>query len=223
VYTLIWQAKQYLLTIKTCCRKPSRTVAISACGARTKKLYQLVGLPLLGSDAVLLAGNVVSDKFAYKIDELSRNQITFFNKDKVIASAFSKEQIPDIEKAMADIKAKLPQDGGEGKTKHSQTFSLSIGGESYLAIVGAIENVPDGGYLIASSKDKQLALLYRIEFIIIITGIGGLIFAIGMAIFFSRGLTRSVNLLVKDVEQVKQGNLEHKINATSQDEIGFFV
>jgi hypothetical protein len=84
---------------------------------------------------------------------------------------------------MADIKAKLPQDGGEGKTKHSQTFSLSIGGESYLAIVGAIENVPDGGYLIASSKDKQLALLYRIEFIIIITGIGGLIFAIGMASF----------------------------------------
>ena len=189
--------------------------------SENEKLYQLVGLPLLGFDAVLLAGNQVSDKFAYKIDELSRNQITFFSKDKVVASAFSKEQIPDIEKAMADIKAKLPQEGGEGKTKHSQTFSLSIGGESYLAIVGAIENVPDGGYLIASSKDKQLALLYRIEFIIIITGIGGLIFAIGMAVFFSRGLTRSVNLLVKDVEQVKQGNLEHKINATSQDEIGF--
>lgn len=53
------------------------------------------------------------------------------------------------------------------------------------------------------------------------TGVGGLLLAIAMAVFFSRGLTRSVDLLVKDVEQVKQGNLEHQIVATSQDEIGF--
>ncbi len=49
------------------------------------RLYQLVGLPLLGFDAVLLAVNEVTDKFAYKIDELSRNQITFFIGDKVVA------------------------------------------------------------------------------------------------------------------------------------------
>ena len=185
------------------------------------KLYQLVALPLLGFDAVLLAGNEVGDKFAYKIDELSRNQITFFTKDKVIASAFPKELAADLEKQLATVREKMQQETGEGKGKHSQTFSLKVGGESYLAIAGQIENVPDSGYVIASSKDKQLALLYRIEFIIIITGVGGLIFAIFMAIFFSRGLTRSVNHLVKDVEQVKQGNLEHQIIATSKDEIGF--
>lgn len=185
------------------------------------KLYQLVALPLLGSDAVLLAGNEVGDKFAYKIDELSRNQITFFTKDKVVASAFSKELAVDMEKQLPTVREKMQQETGEGKNKHSQTFSLKVGGESYLAIAGQIENVPDSGYVIASSKDKQLALLYRIEVIIIITGIGGLIFAIFMAVFFSRGLTRSVNHLVKDVEQVKQGNLEHQIIATSKDEIGF--
>lgn len=185
------------------------------------KLYQLVALPLLGFDAVLLAGNEVGDKFAYKIDELSRNQITFFTKDKVIASAFPKELAADLEKQLTTVREKMHQETGEGKGKHSQTFSLKVGGESYLAIAGQIENVPDSGYVIASSKDKQLALLYRIEFIIIITGVGGLIFAIFMAIFFSRGLTRSVNHLVKDVEQVKQGNLEHQIIATSKDEIGF--
>ena len=185
------------------------------------KLYQLVALPLLGFDAVLLAGNEVGDKFAYKIDELSRNQITFFTKDKVVASAFSKELAADVEKQLATVREKMQLETGEGKGKHSQTFSLKVGGESYLAIAGAIENVPDSGYVIASSKDKQLALLYRIEFIIVITGVGGLIFAIFMAVFFSRGLTRSVNHLVKDVEQVKQGNLEHQIIATSKDEIGF--
>jgi HPt (histidine-containing phosphotransfer) domain-containing protein len=185
------------------------------------KLYQLVALPLLGSDAVLMAGNEVSDKFAYKIDELSRNQITFFSKDKVVASAFSKELAVDLEKMLPTVKEKVQSETGEGKGKHSQTFSLKVGGESYLAIAGGMESVPDAGFIIASSKDKQLALLYRIEFIIAITGVGGLIFAILMAIFFSRGLTRSVNHLVKDVEQVKQGNLEHQIISTSKDEIGF--
>ncbi|MFO1524813.1 MAG: ATP-binding protein [Turneriella sp.] len=185
------------------------------------KLYQLVALPLLGFDAVLMAGNEVGDKFAYKIDELSRNQITFFSKDKVVASAFSKELAADVEKLIPEIKEKIQRESGEGKGKHSQTFTLKIGGESYLGIAGAIENVPDAGYILASSRDKQLALLYRIEFIIIATGIGGIIFAFVMAIFFSRGLTRSVNHLVKDVEQVKQGNLEHQIVATSKDEIGF--
>lgn len=185
------------------------------------KLYQLVALPLLGFDSVLLAGNEVSDKFAYKIDELSRNQITFFSGDKVVASAFSKELATDVEKIIPAIKERLQKEVGEGKGKHSQTFSLNVGKESYLGIAGAIENVPDSGFVIASSKDKQLALLYRIEFIIVATGIGGLIFAIFMAIFFSRGLTRSVNHLVKDVEQVKQGNLEHEIISSSKDEIGF--
>jgi len=185
------------------------------------KLYQLVALPLLGFDAVLLAGNEVGDKFAYKIDELSRNQITFFNKDKIVASAFSRELAVSIEKDLPSVVERIQKDIGENKGKHSQTFSLKVGGESYLAIAGTIENVPDSGYIIASSKDKQLALLYRIEVIIIATGVGGLIFAIAMAIFFSRGLTRSVNHLVKDVEQVKQGNLEHTIVKTSQDEIGF--
>lgn len=185
------------------------------------KLYQLVALPLLGSDAVLMAGNEVGDKFAYKIDELSRNQITFFNKDKVVASAFQKELTGDIEKILATVKDRVQNETGEGKSKHSQTFTIKVGGESYLAIAGAIENVPEAGFIIASSKDKQLALLYRIEFIIISTGVGGIIFAFVMAVFFSRGLTRSVNHLVKDVEQVKQGNLEHQIVATSKDEIGF--
>lgn len=185
------------------------------------KLYQLVALPMLANDAVLLAGNEVGDKFAYKIDELSRNQITFFIKDKIVASAFSKEQTPDIEKTLASVKERIQSETGEGKTKHSQTFSMKVGGESYLAIAGSIENVPDAGFIIASSKDKQLALLYRIEVIIISTGVGGIIFAFVMAVFFSRGLTRSVNHLVKDVEQVKQGNLEHQIVATSKDEIGF--
>jgi hypothetical protein len=60
LYTLIWQAKQYLLTIKTCCRKPSRTVAISACGARTKNYISLSVCRFWVSDAVLLAGNVRS-------------------------------------------------------------------------------------------------------------------------------------------------------------------
>ncbi|HNE21273.1 MAG TPA: hypothetical protein PLF85_16255, partial [Turneriella sp.] len=185
------------------------------------RLYQLVGLPLLGFDAVLLAGNEVTDKFAYKIDELSRNQITFFIGDKVVASAFAKELSADLEKSLGAVKERISKDAGEGKSKHTQTFSLNVGSESYVAIAGAMENVPEAGFIIASSKDKQLALLYRIEFIIIITGIVGLIFAIAMAVFFSRGLTRSVDLLVKDVEQVKQGNLEHKIVSTSQDEIGF--
>ncbi len=185
------------------------------------KLYQLVALPLLGSDAVLLAGNEVGDKFAYKIEELSGNRITFFSKDKIVASAFSKELAPDVVKILQTVKDKIQNETGEGKSKHSQTFSLSVGGESYLAIAGGIENVPEAGFIIASSKDKQLALLYRIEFIIIVTGIGGIIFAFVMAVFFSRGLTRSVNHLVKDVEQVKQGNLEHQIISTSKDEIGF--
>ncbi|MFZ5628333.1 MAG: ATP-binding protein [Spirochaetota bacterium] len=185
------------------------------------KLYQLVGLPLLGFDAVLLAGNEVTDKFAYKIDELSRNQITFFIGDKVVASAFAKELSSDLEKSLGAVKERISKDGGEGKSKHTQTFSINVGSESYVAIAGAIENVPGAGFIFASSKDKQLALLYRIEFIIIITGIVGLVFAFAMAVFFSRGLTRSVDLLVKDVEQVKQGNLEHKIVPTSQDEIGF--
>lgn len=185
------------------------------------RLYQLVGLPLLGFDAVLLAGNEVTDKFAYKIDELSRNQITFFVGDKVVATAFDKEQSSDLVKSLALARERITNDTGDGKNKHSRTFSLEIGNESYVAIAGAIENVPDAGYIIASSKDKQLALLYRIESIIIITGIGGLLFAIAMAVFFSRGLTKSVNHLVKDVEKVKEGNLDHTIVATSKDEIGF--
>jgi methyl-accepting chemotaxis protein len=185
------------------------------------KLYQLVALPLLGSDAVILAGNEVGDKFAYKIDELSRNQITFFSDDNIVATAFSRELAGDIAKILPTVKEKIAKEVGDGKYKHSKTFSMSIGGESYLAVAGPIENVPNGGFIIASSKDKQLALLYRIEFIILITGIGGVVFAIFMAVLFSRGLTKSVNLLVKDVEQVKQGNLEHKIIPTSKDEIGF--
>jgi len=185
------------------------------------KIYQLVGLPLLGFDSVLLAGNEVTDKFAYKIDELSRNQITFFIDDKVVASAFASELSADLEKSLGTARERITKDVGEGKGKHSQTFSLNVGSESYVAIAGVIENVPGAGYIIASSKDKQLALLYRIETIIAITGVGGLLLAIAMAVFFSRGLTRSVNRLVKDVEHVKEGNLEHQIVPTSQDEIGF--
>lgn len=190
------------------------------------RIYQLVALPLLGSDAVLLAGNEVTDKFAYKIDELSRNQITFFYKDQINATAFPKNSIPELQKILPTVKEKIGRDTGVAaepgqKPKHSGTFTFNIAGETYLAIAGALPDVPDAGYILASSRDKQLSLLYQIQKMILATGVGGLILAFGLAYFFSRGLTRSVNHLVKGVDQVKQGNLNHEIVKTSQDEIGF--
>lgn len=189
------------------------------------KLYQMVALPILRSDAVLLAGNTITDKFAYKIDELSRNQITFFHKDKILASAFAPEIQAELLKelpAVKEIIASAPRaDEATGRQKQDKTFTFNAGGETYLAVARPIAGVPDAGYVLASSRDKQLALLYKIQKMILATGVGGLLFAFGLAWFFSRGLTRSVNHLVRDVEQVKQGNLDHQILPTSKDEIGF--
>ena len=94
--------------------------------------------------------------------------------------------------------------------------------EEYLVFVGALDKEAQKGmYIIASSKSAQLALLTKVQWIIMITGLFGLFVAAWVGYFISRTIAKNVNSLVKDVDVVIQGNLDHRINVISEDEIGF--
>ena len=143
----------------------------------------------------------------------SENGVLVDDGEEDIEEDIEEESIGEKERVALTTGLVMP---AEMKLKNSDAHA-----DTYLVYIGAFGLEGKGRFMIATSKTKAFALLNKITYIIIATGVGGLVIAFFLAFIISKTLTKNVNRLVSDVSVVREGNLDHEIALISKNEIGF--
>jgi len=181
-----------------------------------EKLYIVVAVPLYFRGSVfsgaLRIGFHIDDDFALNLKRLSGTDITFFHKNKAVASSLSEENIWYIVDNLASYqKEKAP---GSPLTY----FDIHLSGERFRS---AFYNLtPNTSYLIQRSIDRETVFHKRLQTFMLLVGIASLFVASAFSIVLSRSIARPISSLAKLSAQVATGDFDVAFHTRAQDEIG---
>ncbi len=111
-----------------------------------------------------------------------------------------------------------------------ESMANDIGGMSFedsnkISMVGAYISVPSANWriIISQSKDKAFGDMRRVETNSLIFVMIGIVITIIVGMFFAKDVENSINLIVSGTEEIRNGNLSHKIEVNTIDELGLLA
>jgi class 3 adenylate cyclase len=186
--------------------------------------YQAVTYPIvspgrniLGS---LLLGFALDKDLAEHMKQMTKSEIAFLVHDQVMSSTWPAEKNSFL---ASTLKPVLPNDVMWKEKTVSPSETVDINGESYLGVFAPIKDssgLAVGTYAVLRSVDQALAFQKNLQQTIVIIGVGGVTFAILMALFIARRITHPLTSLLLGVQEVGRGNLTVKVPQETHDELG---
>jgi HAMP domain-containing protein len=184
-----------------------------------QNLYHAIAVPVVTQDiitATLAIGYAINDALAIQIKEMTHSEAGFFvEKDGVslIASTITSEK-EDLTRSFAKA------------SKPDEPFQFQLGPEEYVGVYRPLKNLDGkmlGRFVAFRSLDRELYGFRQFQKNILIVGLGMMVLAFILSFLGSRRITGPLRNLTEAVNEVKEGNYDVPIEATSHDEVGILA
>ncbi len=187
--------------------KPAAAIAAVGDG-----LVQLVAVPVLGPDMIglLVLGTNIDDATARDLEARTGSSVSFLTADRLFASSWD---------AATRGRLVLPALGA------GEPFLSKLPNGRHLSLlVPVAASLPSPLHaLVQRSWDEALAPFRSLRRRMVVIGLGALLLALGVGVVIAHGVTAPIGTLVTGMREVLRGNLEHRVEVTRQDEIGFLA
>ncbi len=177
-----------------------------------------LGYELTDREAKELKSGSTSDTLHLSDVESARSEISFLLGRNIVASTFPEAVRKDLLKAYLDIEDELKASMHE----HAETEpkEIMIQGERHLATFSFIAKGQEGISVVAFSLDRALEQLKAIQRVIFFVGLAGILVAIAVSYFISKGITAPVLKVVDATKRIQEGNYDVHVECKTKDEIG---
>lgn len=181
-----------------------------------ESLYHAIALPVVTGDvitAALAVGYSINNPLVLQIKELTHSEAAFFverGELSLIASTITGER-EDLTSAV--FKAAKPD----------EPFEFQLGPEKYVGVFRPLTNMDGktlGRFAAFRSLDRELFAFRQFQKNVLIVGLGIMVLAFLLSFFGSRRITGPLRNLTTAVNEVKEGNYDVPIEATTRDEVG---
>jgi class 3 adenylate cyclase len=179
------------------------------------RLYQMFLKPVVfGGEikGVVASGAVMTQDVLRQITGITQADLAFVAGGHIYigseAGAFTDEQIPLLTGAGAGVE---------------RTFYFERGGEEFLALAVPARNSLGeevGSAVVYRSKTKEQRIYENLKLVLNVIGVIALLVAAAVALAISFNFSKSVRALSLGVQEVRKGNLDHKVEIRSRDEFG---
>ncbi len=192
---------------------------VSGLMLENQSLYHAIAVPVVTQDiitAALAIGYSINDALAIQIKEMTHSETGFFvEKDglSLIASTITGEK-EDLSRSFTN--AGKPDD----------PFQFQMGPEKYVGVYRPLKNLDGkmlGRFVAFRSLDRELYGFRQFQKNILIVGLAMMVFAFILSFLGSRRITGPLRNLTDAVNEVKEGNYDVPIEATSRDEVGILA
>ncbi|HVZ80600.1 MAG TPA: adenylate/guanylate cyclase domain-containing protein [bacterium] len=186
--------------------------------------YQAVTYPIFSPGrnilGALVLGFSLDKELAEHMKQMTKSEIAFLVRDRVMASTWPEDKSDYL---AGQLKPFLPTEAMWKEKSLSPYTPISLGNEEYRAEFAPIKDslgTAIGSYAILRSEDQALAFQKNLQQTIVIIGVGGVTFAIVMALFIARRITHPLTALLSGVQEVGKGNLQVQVKPETHDELG---
>ncbi|MEZ4754104.1 MAG: ATP-binding protein [Bdellovibrionota bacterium] len=189
----------------------------------TSYISQSIAVPIVHEDQVLgilVVEQRIDDAVAKHIQEMTGTEVAFITKNKITSYAgrtnqYFRELISNYPEL---FRASRPQ------IEKSAPASVSLLNERHLVVVSEMDNdgeSTDIFYVLQTSLDKELEFYRDIRKTILVVGFLALLLALFIgSVLIRRNIVKPIKELVIGTEQLGKGNLDYRIDLTTEDEFG---
>lgn len=179
----------------------------------------------------MLMGFYLDDLFFAEFKKVIHADFCLFRNQEIIASTFEepKEQVSVSLRDYFRGQGRTPVDADPvriGKARLNRTHYLFAVKPLIVRISGkepAAEPVEDFQLAVFLSTEKARQAERQAIFYIAAAGMAGIAIALFLALIFSRQILAPIKIFTHAVDEIGQGNLNHRVHLTSKDEIGFLA
>jgi class 3 adenylate cyclase len=185
--------------------------------------YQTVTYPILSHGenlGVIVLGVALDKPLAENIKKLTDSEVAFLIGKDVTASTWPEDKYSLVAQTLSPM---IPSAEMWKEKETSPPAPVNLNNENYRVRFAAFMDPQGqllGSYAILRSADKALALQKNLQQTIVIIGILGVVFAVGMAFFIARRITNPLNSLLLGVQEIGRGNLNAQVPLETHDELG---
>lgn len=180
--------------------------AVSGIFVLDAEAYQLAAVSINAPDpiGVVAAGFRIDDRFAQELKRLTRTEVSF-----LVDGAAAGSTLPPKERAV--LAAQAPPLGDPPRL-------LRLGGERFLAVASQARAPVSA--VVMRSWDQALRPLRALQARLLWVGLAGLAAAGLLGAFLAKGLTASLDQLVRAAARIGEGRYDLELRIPSSDEIG---
>lgn len=192
--------------------------ATSGRQAEAGRIVQLVVVPVWAQDRVVGALGVgfdIDDELARQIRGMTNSEVTFALDGQVFASTWT-----------GDVRSHLQQEVLAAQAGHSAgdaPFRLEVGDDVYLSLLTGLQDLRGdvrGTALIQLPLGESERFLLFIEQVMVVIGLAVLVLAAAVSFTGATTITRPIGALVEGTRRLARGELAHRIDSASRDEVG---
>ena len=191
--------------------------------------FRVITVPVLLRNRVIAAlslGYPIRNQEAELLAQVIDYEVAYFVDNKLLTTtipAFSGEE----EKTLSE----RIQDAGMGifDAQRDTTITMSMRNQRWLIYStplvqeGAQSLGISGYYLVAKSLTNALQPLYRLQKVIFLIGLGGILLAIFLGTTLTQSFTRPISRLLEGIERIENDNYDQPVEVSSKDEFGILT
>jgi class 3 adenylate cyclase len=189
-------------------------------------LFQVATVPVLLNYETLigtltLGANLVQDDGASGLKGASEIDITFLAGSELVDTTVQGLEASEIAAFRQETAALI--DAVVTDLQPSTAFEGTFAGEEVFAFLSPLGFGELAYYVATARKSSELRLLTELRDSIYLTGLLSLLITVVLALGLGRKLTQPILNLVGGMNQVKAGDLQVRLQATTADEIGLLT
>ena len=181
-------------------------------------IYQAVAVPVRAPGGVrplgaFVAALPVDSALAATLRRNTSSEIVFFTRDTGGVAIPAVSTLSDPATLAAAV----------GRDTSATRLAVTVANEEWVGLIGPIrtaDGAPIAGVVGLRSRRTELAPYLRLERVITLSLIGGLLLALMTSAWLARRITGPVGLLVAATRRIREGDFSTPVAAESADEIG---
>lgn len=181
------------------------------------QLYAMIATALRAPDPIawMTVGFRITDEFAKEIKSYAELEISFLpdvNGERVLASTFSnRERREDLLRAFRNQKPEL-----------GKKIDLRLADEPFVTYLVRLpsEGGKDAVVVLQRSLGKQLRPYLRLEKMLLLLAVAGLLVSVTLSLWVARSVSRPVRDLARGARKIEEGDYAHRVVTRQRDEIG---
>jgi adenylate cyclase len=189
-------------------------------------LMLLVAVPVLAPDPIgfLVAGELLDDATASRLEASTGPAVTFLTRERVFASSWAAAQrdvlFPGGRARDPRLERELAQ---ASPTAERSTFLVDLAGERLLSVLLPVDArlAAPLFVLVQQSYDAALGPLAHLPERVAAIGAAALLAALVVGVLIAAGIARPLQALVGAMRRVLQGDLAQRLEVRRDDELGF--
>ena len=192
---------------------------VSGLMLENQNLYHAIALPVVTGDIItgaLAVGYSINNALVMQIKELTHSEGAFFverNGLSLMASTITGDR--------EDLTSSVTK-----SPKPDEPFEFQLGPEKYIGVYRPLTNMDGktlGRFAAFRSLDRELFAFRQFQKNVLIVGIGIMVLAFVLSFLGARQITGPLRSLTNAVNEVKEGNYDVPIEATTRDEVGILA